>query len=218
MKTVFIYINGILTNPGDAEGWTDRAVTFTNTRTRDGVYGEKFEYATGALTRRFQQPARAAAIAKMVGFYRRAGFQRVIGVGHSNGCDILARVLTDLNVSLDSVHLLAPAAEPADYEQALLMNSVGRIFIYGSRADKALRFARASKKLIGWAGLGYGSLGLIGDEFAAAHPERVTDCSDHSLGHSDWFSREAHFEPTMKIILENEGLEVQRLPFTPRAP
>lgn len=217
MKTVLIFINGILTNPGDADGWTDRAVTFTNTRTRDGIYGEKFEYATGALTRRFQQDNRAAAISRMVSYYRRAGFSRVIGVGHSNGCDILARVLTNLNVALDSVHLFAPAAEPADYEQALRMGSVGRIFIYGSKADKALQFARRSKPLVGWLGLGYGSLGLLGPEFAAAHPDRVTDCSDHTLGHSDWFARETHFEPTMKLLLENEGIEVQRLPFIPIA-
>ena len=218
MKTVLIFINGILTNPGDADGWTDRAVTFTNTRTRDGIYGEKFEYATGALTRRFQQDERAAAIARMISFYRRADFQRVIGVGHSNGCDILARVLTRLNVALDAVHLFAPAAEPVDYERALQMGSVERIFIYGAQTDKALLFAKRSKTLVGWAGLGYGSLGLQGAEFAAAHPDRVRDCSVNTYGHSDWFARDTHFEPTMKLLLENEGIEVLRLPFTPIAP
>ncbi len=217
MKTVVIFVNGILTNPGDSDGWTDRAVTFTNTRTRDGIYGEKFEYATGALTRRFQQDDRAAAIARMVSFYRRAGFVRVIGVGHSNGCDILARVLTRLNVALDSVHLFAPAAEPADYEQALRMGSVGRICIYGSKADKALKLASRSKVLVGWLGLGYGSLGLLGPQFAAAHPDRVTDNSIHTFGHSDWFARDTHFETTMKRLFENEGIEVLPLPFVPTA-
>jgi hypothetical protein len=217
MKTVLIFINGILSNPGDADGWTDRAVTFTNTRSRDGIYGEKFEYATGALTRRLQQDDRAAAIARMVSFYRRAGFSRVIGVGHSNGCDILARVLTRLNVALDSVHLFSPAADPADFDRALQMSAVGRIFVYGSKNDKALQFASTTKKVLGIFGLGYGSLGLQGAEFAAAHPTRVFDCSDHVMGHSSWFARDTHFEPTMKRVFENEGIEALPLPFTPFA-
>jgi hypothetical protein len=218
MKTVLIFVNGILANPGDSDGWTDRAVTFTNTRTRDGVYGEKFEYATGPLTRRWKQDDRAAAIATMISYYRRAGFQRVIGVGHSNGCDILARVLTRLNVALDSVHLFAPAATAADYHRALQMDSVERIYIYGSRKDAALGIgARASKALLGWAGLGYGTLGLEGAAVAAAHPERVKDCSIHSYGHSDWFARDSHFEPTMRTLFENEGIETLRPPFTPVA-
>jgi len=218
MKTVLIFVNGILTNPGDSDGWTDRAVTFTNTRTREGIYGEKFEYATGPLTRRWKQDDRAAAIATMISYYRRAGFTRVIGVGHSNGCDILARVLTRLNVTIDSVHLFAPAAEAADYDRALRMGSVERIYLYGSRKDAALSIAaRASKALLGWAGLGYGSLGADPAPFAARHPARVRDCSIHTFGHSDWFARDSHFEPTMQTLFDNERIETQRPPFTPVA-
>lgn len=214
MKTVFIYINGILSNPGASDGWTDRAVTFTHTRTEDPLchgpaVGEKFEYAAGVLTRRWGQSRRAEAIGTMVGYYRRAGYERVIGVGHSNGCDILARVLTDLNVSLDSVHLFDPAADAEDYEEALQMGSVGRIYLYGSDNDRALQKAKATRPLIRWTGWGYGYLGLEGAAFAAKHPDRVFDFRDNALDHGDWFDRATHFESSMTRLLRNEGIDVR---------
>ena len=213
MRTLVLFINGIHADPGDADGWTDRAVTWTHTRTPDGVYGEKFEYHTNFATRFIRQRARIAACANMIGFYRRAGFTRIIGVGHSNGCAILAGLLTRLNVPLESVHLFAPAAEPADFATALRQGSVGRIYLYGSTKDAPLRLlAPVSKLLFGWAGLGYGNLGAKADQFTAAHPGDVVNVSNNTYGHSDWFARGDQFEDTMRQIFEHEQIPV----FTPR--
>jgi hypothetical protein len=202
-RTAYIAINGILTNPGDSEGWTDRFVTWVNTRLPDGVVAEKFEYFTDALTRMLKQRERADAIAKKVGYYRRAGY-RVVLVSHSNGGDLTARVLNDAGVEIDSAHLFAPATDDELIAQAIREGAVKRVHIYGSRNDGALKFAKATRPFIGWLGFGYGSLGLRGRELAAQFPAVVKDHSNDAYGHSTWFQRGAIFEETMKLIAANE--------------
>jgi hypothetical protein len=216
-RRVFIFINGILSNPGDSDGWTDRAVTWIHTRTPDGIYGEKFEYATGPLTRRLWQGVRAQAIARMVQFYHRAKYD-VSLVGHSNGCDLIARVIDGLNVSVRSVHLFAPAADGADFARAIHEQAVGNVYLYGSTKDKALGLARVTGVALRRFGLGYGSLGVQHADFAASFPNHVTNCSNDTFGHSDWFARDTHFDATMRLIATNEGVPVEELPFTPAAP
>lgn len=198
-RTCYIAINGIRTNPGDAEGWTDRFVTWINTRLPDGVVAEKFEYYTSALLRRIKQRQRADEISKKVGYYRRAGY-RIVLVGHSNGCDLIARVLEACGAEIDAAHLISPAADEEDFAEAIREGLIRRIHIYGSRNDGALRFARATRPLIGWLGLGYGSLGLRVNEFAAIFPEVVHSHNDDTCGHSTWFQRGSRFESLMQAI------------------
>lgn len=199
MRTVFIAINGIRTNPGDAEGWTDRFVTWINTRLPDGVVAEKFEYRCSALLRRIKQSRRADQISKKVGYYRRAGY-RVVLVGHSNGCDLIARVLDVCGQDIDTAHLISPAADEDDFADAIREGLIRRIHLYGSRNDGALRFARATRPLIGWLGLGYGSLGLRGPEFEQRFPEVVHDHTDDTCGHSTWLQKGERFEALMQSV------------------
>ena len=198
-RTCYIAINGIRTNPGDAEGWTDRFVTWINTRLADGVVAEKIEYYCSALLRRIKQRQRADQIAKKVGYYRRAGY-RIVLVGHSNGCDLIARVLEACGAEIDAAHLISPAADDEDFAEAIREGLIRRIHLYGSKNDGALRFARATRPLIGWLGLGYGSLGLRGPEFARLFPAVVHDHSDDSHGHSTWLQKGARFEALMRSI------------------
>jgi len=222
-RTVYIAINGIRTNPGDAEGWTDRFVTWVNTVLPDGVYGEKFEYYTSALLRGFRQRLRAKQIAKMVGYYTRAGY-RVVLVGHSNGCDLIARVLhlakpesdelpADLkkDLKIDCAHLISPAADEESFADAVRNKLVRCIHIYGSKNDGALRFAQVTRPLIGWLGLGYGSMGLRGREFAAMFPDVVQDHSDDSHGHSTWMQRGPNFEEMMLAISAHDFADQKTL-------
>lgn len=208
-RTCFIAINGIRTNPGDAEGWTDRFVTWINTRLPDGVVAEKFEYYCSALLRRIKQRERADEISKKVGYYRRAGY-RVVLVGHSNGCDLIARVLEACGAEIDAAHLISPAADDDDFAEAIREGTIRRIHLYGSRNDMALKFARMTRPLIGWLGLGYGSLGLRGPEFAALFPEVVHDHSDDTCGHSTWMQRGPRFEALMQAIQNCDACD-QRL-------
>lgn len=197
-RRVFICVNGILTAPGDSEGWTDRAVTWLHTRTR--FHAEKFEYACGPLTRRLRQQWRAEAIAKMCEFYFAADFD-VNLVGHSNGCDLIARVM-DLQEdrAFGSVHLFAAATDWGALEYA----NFRRLTLYVSANDRALQVARISRTLGGWAGLGYGDLGRRVPSAAVADP-RVAVARRDDFGHSDWFKRGERFETTMQLLTLHEN-------------
>lgn len=209
MKRVFILVNGILTWPGDSEGWTDRGVTWLQTRTT--ARAEKFEYACGAILRRLRQQSRAEAIAKMAAYYQQAGFA-VSLVGHSNGCDLVARVLalrcfgSSFLQPIESVHLFAAATDERAIHAGLDHADVRRVFVYWSSHDRALHLARISRRLFGWAGLGYGSLGL--NPGALRHRTNVKLIARPAYDHSTWFERGHHFEATMQLIADNEGLQL----------
>lgn len=205
MKHVWICINGILTNPGDAEGWTDRAVTWLHLHTESRA--EKFEYACGPLLRRLRQQWRAQAIARMVRFYYDAGFD-VSFLAHSNGCDLVARVLGLLTIEqIRSAHLVAAATDGVALDTALAGGWLERLHLYGSHHDRALQIARLSSQLLGRLGLGYGSIGGNVAEWAAERVARgraVHAHPDNTQGHSSWWERGVPFERTMQLILENE--------------
>lgn len=203
-RRVVIAINGILSCPGESDGWTDRAVTWLHLHAPD-VRAEKFEYSAGPLTRRLYQQCRAEAIARMCNFYFEGGFE-VSLIGHSNGCDLIARVL-DLTRSrtFRSVYLFAAAADGADFERALDEGQIANLFLYGSANDRALKLAALSQKLGGWLGLGYGSLGLAVRDFADTHANTYAVQAD-GVAHSTWFERGPRFEQTMHGILANEQI------------
>lgn len=203
--TCYIAINGIHNDPGAADGWTDRFVSWLHWRRggRDYV-AEKWEYHTNFALRWVRQGARAKAIGELVAAYETNGY-RVVMVGHSNGCDLIGRVLA-AGVAVDAVHLIAPATDEALFEQAIQRKTVRKIHTYGSRNDKALKLGGMSKLLLGWAHLGYGSMGLRCREFAARFPGSVMDHSDDAQGHGTWFKASATtgFEPLMRQILAHD--------------
>jgi hypothetical protein len=199
-RRVFICVNGILTWPGEADGWTDRAVTWLHTRT--DFRAEKFEYACGPLSRRLRQQWRAEAIAKMCAYYFAAGYE-VSLVGHSNGCDLIARVLALVAGEIRSVHLFAAATDWKAFSLALRMGRVRRAHLYVSAGDRALFFAALSRDLIGWLGLGYGSLGRDVPAAALAN-SAVTVHRNDTFGHSTWFERGERFESTMQLLRSHE--------------
>jgi pimeloyl-ACP methyl ester carboxylesterase len=200
MKRVFIFVNGILSWPSDADGWTDRAVTWTNIRTETAV-GEKYEYICGPLTRRLKQQRRAEGLAKMCRYYADCVGQdphhthkqkwQINLVGHSNGCDIILRTLALLpeHLKIESVHLIAAACE-ADFDtnglnRMLWNNRLHWVEIYTGGQDYALKFAKLTSALLNPFGLGYGSLGLTGPGNVNHH--RVVTNHEPFFGHSSWF-------------------------------
>ena len=200
---VYFVINGIHTNPGSANAWTDEAVTWLNLHTPKHVQAEKFEYFTTALTRWLHQSKRAKELALKAQKYAVQGY-RVRMIGHSNGCDLIARVI-NLGVRVDSAHLIAPAAQDDDFAQIAEQSLARQIHIYGSRNDKALQAATLSQKALGWLGLGFGSLGLRGRELEQRYPARVQDHSRDHYGHSTWVGGLA-LTGTLTEILQNDGL------------
>jgi hypothetical protein len=200
-RHVLVFINGILAAPGDAEGWTDRAVTWSHLHT--DFRAEKLEYFTGAITRRLHQQARATKFARMLERYAAAGFTFSL-VGHSNGCDLILRIARLLAGSrtIRHVHLVAAAAE-ADFErnglnELLCERTVGRAQIYASRSDHALGFARLTSRPLSLLGLGYGSLGLTGPANVSSHvTSRVSVIDQPGYGHSTWFADEFEASPNV---------------------
>ena len=218
-RHVLVFINGILTAPGDSDGWTDRAVTWSHLHTH--FRAEKLEYFTGALTRRLRQQGRAEKFSRMLERYAAAGFTFSL-VGHSNGCDLCLRIARLLAGSrtIRHLHLVAAAAE-ADFDrnglnELLADGTVGRVQIYASTADRALGFAKLTSRPLGWFGLGYGSLGLTGPRRGTVADEaRVSVIDRPGYGHSTWFAdeidaspsvtpRHTPFEATMRTIADFE--------------
>lgn len=206
--TAYIAINGIHSDPGASDGWTDRFVTWMHRMNR-GCVAEKWEYYTFFALRWLRQGARARAIAALVREYQDAGY-RVVMVGHSNGCDLIGRVLAAADIRVDAVHLIAPATDEELFVDALARGAVRRIHTYGSKRDGALRLAGFTKLSVGSVHLGYGSMGLRCREFAAQFPGVVFDHSDDRQDHSTWFNAEATgFQQTMRTILAADQADQQ---------
>lgn len=201
-KTVFFCINGIHNDPSSQRGWTDEFVTSLNVNTPDWIQAEKFEYYTTALFRRWGQDKRASELARKILLYSNKNY-RIVLVGHSNGCDLIARVL-NLGVRVDSVHLFAAATDEKFFVSAIEGNLVKRIHLYGSPDDLALKTANWTGKFLRLFGLGYGSLGLNAKNLVERFPKNVQDHSIKGYGHSTWF-KEEYINHTISLLLKNEN-------------
>jgi len=201
-RTIFICINGIRSKPSDPRGWTDEFVTSLNIDTPEWVQAEKFEYYTTALLRWMSQRKHANELARKANAYLNAGY-RVVLIGHSNGCDLIAR-LFDMDMRIDAAHLFAAAAYENDFEKAIENRLVRRVHLYGSSDDVALKAASFTSRVLNWFGVGYGSLGLRGQTLAEKYPAIVKDHSIKGYGHSTWFIPGEHYSATLALLMANE--------------
>lgn len=197
-KTIFLLVNGICTNPEDVQAWTDRAEEWINNNTKHK--STKMEYRAGALTRRFYQNARVDNLQKICKAYPE---HKIILVGHSNGCDIIQRLIQRGKTKVHELHLIAGASErdfeKNGYNKALKEKQLEKIVVYWSPIDEALKKAKLSTQLFGWLGLGYGYLGLTGpDRVECEVKSKVIVYKEH-MSHSQWFSKR-NFEKTMRTV------------------
>ncbi|MDE1170786.1 MAG: alpha/beta hydrolase [Verrucomicrobium sp.] len=197
----YLFINGILTVPDGRTGWTDRAVTWTESHFNQ--LAEKYEYFCGALTRRLFQWLRVKRCVELLRHY--SGHDLVL-VGHSNGADIVCRILKEYpEIEVAEIHLVAAAAD-ADFQvnglnMALLTGRLGRATLYGSHRDGALRLAQVSEAF-SFLGLGYGALGRTGPRNVDERiGDRVVQVWRDDFDHSTWFSP-AQFAATMDLIVQ----------------
>lgn len=197
-KKVFIFVNGILTNPGDVNGWTDRAEAWIEQNTNH--ISTRFEYFSGALTRRIFQTAR---VRKLEDIAKKYLGDKLILVGHSNGCDIIERFVRRGIYKVHEAHLIAAASEGDfdlnGYNEALKKEKVGKVFVYYSANDKALQKAQFTRSFLKYLGLGYGYMGLTG-------PMRVNPAVIHKVkgiewgvDHSEWLVP-TNFDKIMSLI------------------
>ena len=214
-RRVFLFVNGIHVLPGDAEGWTDRAVTWTHIHT--DARGEKFEYATTFATRLIRQQARAEKFARMIGYYAKSHHGGTEGteweinlVGHSNGCEIILRTLRFLQketkgTKIGSIHLIAAACE-ADFwrnglNELLADGLLGRACVYVGGKDRALKIAKATEPVLRMFGAGYGSLGLTGPiNPLFVRAGCIETIVEPEFDHSTWFEKGERFDRTMGMV------------------
>lgn len=201
-RRTYLFIPGIRQRrdhrkPGD---WADRAASWMRAQ---GHEAECYEYFSTAIFRRWMgaQNKRVDACREIL-----KGRTGVTLVGHSNGGDIICRLLKKCpQMVFESVHLIAPAVT-ADFRrnglnEALISGQVDQLFVYGSENDRALWLGGASEKVFGWMGLGYGDLGRAGPKHVApAAACRLKPDWRNAFDHSTWFVGD-HFARTMKDCL-----------------
>ncbi len=202
-----IFIPGIRTRPGDADGWTDRAVT--KLMSQSDLRAEKFEYRTGALLRRIGQQARAQSLAKMVGHYVDSGY-RIVMAGHSNGGDLIERVLAlRPQTKFAAIYLFNAACTGERLLDTIHYRRVSRVYLYGHPDDPALKLGALSVRLFGWLGLGYGDLGRRVQTFRAlpvfpADRDRITAEVNPTSAHGHGLGRDAAFEDRFDRMITRE--------------
>lgn len=199
MKRVYIYVNGILTWPGDSKNWNGRAVTWTNISS-ECTSTEKIEYFCGPIGRAFGQRERARKLYQTATYYR--GWEQII-VGHSNGADVILSALRDWQdfPRVSALHLVCGATN-ADFERNMLnffmlLGRVEKTYVYVAGKDSALRIAHTIPGKI----LGYGTLGLHGplkvDPRLHGRVAVIRDAPWTTYGHSDCWN-DQNFDATMR--------------------
>lgn len=195
----YLLVNGILSSPGDVKAWTDRAESWIEDKTRFNA--GRFEYFSGALTRRLYQNSR---VEKMSSIISRISSDSIYLVGHSNGCDLIERFVRKTSRRIEEIHLVAAASEKDfrknGFNKALLSNQIGKIFIYRSHGDRALKLANWTQPFISWLGLGYGSLGYTGAKNVNGLVKSRVIEVEFGFDHTDYFS-DVQFELTMRTIV-----------------
>jgi hypothetical protein len=197
MKTVYIYINGILNMPGNSDNWTGRAVT--HTMTQDGAYAEKVEYfSLATLDRMFRQRNRAKKLARMLSFWEGSEIHLV---AHSNGGDVVFDALRYLDwPPIKSIQLFSPACgndfEKLGVRKAQEEGRIGFLTVYIGGQDGPLRLASSFLGRL----FGYGELGRTGPINHVE--ERTAVVRRDDWGHSEWWLNQ-NFPWSMKQILND---------------
>lgn len=209
-EPVFIFVPGIRTNP--LNSWPMRAIAWIHRET--GARARALPYYARATTRRLRQGERVKALADMLAEYA-AEEREIILVAHSNGADIVCRAAQQSRLTAHTIHFIAPAAE-ADFEENGLADTfrygcLQRVFVWYDSRDRALRLGRWTRRLFGWMGLGYGSMGLTGPVISADDSWTASVSADDrpGMGHSGWFEEPFFSHGLMPVIAAGHRRNIQ---------
>lgn len=204
-KHVWIFVNGILTVPGQADNWNGRATTFCLLR---GQLAEKCEYFVSPIARMFGQRARARKLRATLLHYQARGFAVSLAC-HSNGADVALKALRESRWPEVRRLCLIAAACDADCQrnglnEAVEQGRVNEVKIYVGKRDLPLRFVKASflAKRIGYGALGYDGPMNVSEAAMA----RVVTHVEPDFGHSSWFD-ESNFDVLMEDMTGLKSLD-----------
>jgi hypothetical protein len=199
-QPIHIFVCGI-GNLG-IESWACQAERWCEVR---GIPADRFVYRSPIFTRFVWQWRRIQLLERVLADYKGMPLKLI---GHSNGCALICaaikRVKIDSSLIPAELHLISPACD-SSFEKnglnaALSDGRVSQVTVHWGGKDEAMWFAAASRTLVGWAGLGYGTLGRSGPkDVATGLQARVTGHFEPTFGHSTWFEA-VHFEETMRMV------------------
>jgi predicted alpha/beta hydrolase family esterase len=208
VKSFYYFINGINTNIGNLWGWQHRAERHVESKTDDDA--DCYLYEVKTLTRWLEQSKHVRLATQIFAGWADLQCRRVL-VAHSNGCEIVRRMLVEEPaLAVDEVHMIAPAVEH-DFERNGLNEAlVGRVrlkkfVIYASKSDGALQWAKKTY-WVHWLNSkwGYGWLGLVGPENVNPHLSKTVRTVWHpGFDHGDYFV-DPNFDRLMRSIMGGE--------------
>ncbi len=204
-KRVYVFINGILNNPGDSKGWPDRACTWINSKT--DYKAEKFEYFCTAILKQLWQEKRTQNLADVIFPYQFKNFE-IILVGHSNGCDIICRLLREVDIDIKEIHLFAAATNEDcrknGINDAIADGRLEGVDYYCSENDDVLGDGNNAILRPIYRFLGYGFLGCRGPKFENFRAKSSYHWINN-YGHSDWFKPGLNFDKSMNMIMNTKA-------------
>jgi predicted alpha/beta hydrolase family esterase len=191
MDDIFIFVNGILTWPGNSRNWTGRAVT--HYLSKKSLKAERVEYFAGVVGKRFWQRRRAKKLAKKISFYtdRNGKPHHIHLVGHSNGCDVIIDALRIIKnewgsrPNIATIHFISSAAE-SDFNKNGLNSyeKIDKVFIWIAGKDTAMRYAGTYLGKL----LSYGTMGRDGATNLVKGLINVSTITEPDFGHGSWFN------------------------------
>lgn len=195
----WILVNGILNNPESIDSWTDR---FEISVEKKGHHCIKMEYRADGVFRRIFQGRRAQNLNDIC---EELDGERIRIVAHSNGGDIVDRMMGISSVKIEEIHMVASASQP-DMRKSFIPTAIRddrleRAFFYCSKRDRTLaKAAPLTKKLFGWAGLGYDNVGFLGPQDIPGDVVDDIETIWWEYDHSDMWLQNV-FESTVFMIM-----------------
>lgn len=183
MKPSYLVVNGILSKPGDINGWTD---LFEDEYEDMGYTCKRYEYFSSLI--RWKQSKRVKELTEII----KRSSSKIIYVGHSNGCELFSRLIKETDCEFQAAHLFAPAMDSDcnvnGINLAILSKRVNAVYAYCSKKDLILKNWASKTSFLKFIRLGYGTAGYSG--FTNILPEvegKFHREWSKSFNHSDWF-------------------------------
>lgn len=197
-QRLYFLINGILTNPASRSDWNYRGVAWIEQNT--SFQALQFQYFTTALFHNWTQADRVHQCMEMLKGFKSSD---IYLVGHSNGCDVISRILKYSDLRVREAHLFAGAVEEDcdknGLNDALANNRLDQAYCYCSRNDSALLAAKRTNWFTKIVGANFGLLGLNGPK-DSDFTQRLQTIWRNDLDHCAWWSIK-NFEGSMRYIV-----------------
>lgn len=210
MKTVWLILPGIRSNPGEMFAWTDRAARFL--AIGPGNHTEKLEYKVGMLRSPFKLNRLADNLSSVVKLYNDAGVLPSF-IAHSNGNVLISKMLKNsVGLKINEWHMLFPACSSDCGDNGINIatskNVVRKVVCYGSKNDKVVKWGSRLTSWLNFVGLGYGNASFKGLTRIADNG-KVSNVRLNAWGHSE-FAKPGLLVPFIQNYILHENVIIHK--------